>query len=433
MPVKVRCPGCRKVLTAPDAARGKALKCPECETKVRIPDSAAPAGKGGGKSAGKGGEKNEDDLLAKLDLSKAADTAANLCTKCGAEIPEGASECPQCGVDPNTGELSKAARKRKTLKGADPADFFKNVWSDAWSFTMENLGVVVRTFLYLVMYAGLAAFCAYMVVDVCERTPPKVFWGGIGTLALLVLPGWIWHMTVEAVKVTTFRKSKMSDVKFDTFTSVALGIKTLVWVISHVWLPPALFCLPIAQIHFAMPVPDKAWLAPFTFKVGMKHSGAVIYFWVIWLVMNLLALGILGGLAAAFWFKFSQALDEGDIRKMGNTALYVSLGGVVVVLFLYSFSAVFMARVTGLIGYYFRDTLELATIVQEKTYVKKQVKLDKFGNPIESPVKKIGALVFALFGILLAANVIYYLSTRGEHILLPDSWARALGILKQQK
>ena len=47
MPVKVRCTGCKKVLNAPDAARGKAIKCPHCQAKVRVPGEkgAAAAGK----------------------------------------------------------------------------------------------------------------------------------------------------------------------------------------------------------------------------------------------------------------------------------------------------------------------------------------------------------------------------------------------------
>ena len=37
MPVKIRCGSCQKVLNAPDRARGKAIKCPNCEELVRVP------------------------------------------------------------------------------------------------------------------------------------------------------------------------------------------------------------------------------------------------------------------------------------------------------------------------------------------------------------------------------------------------------------
>ena len=54
------------------------------------------------------------DVIANLDFSKAVDSSVSLCPKCGAEMPEGAGECPQCGVDPATGQLSEAAKKRAT-------------------------------------------------------------------------------------------------------------------------------------------------------------------------------------------------------------------------------------------------------------------------------------------------------------------------------
>ena len=45
MAVKVRCTGCQKVLNAPDQARGKAIKCPNCDTRITVPagdDAGAP-------------------------------------------------------------------------------------------------------------------------------------------------------------------------------------------------------------------------------------------------------------------------------------------------------------------------------------------------------------------------------------------------------
>lgn len=45
--MKVRCTGCQAVLKAPDNAAGKTIKCPKCETKLKIPaaDPAPPATK----------------------------------------------------------------------------------------------------------------------------------------------------------------------------------------------------------------------------------------------------------------------------------------------------------------------------------------------------------------------------------------------------
>src|SRR5262249_33024529 len=132
MPVKVRCPTCEKVLNAPETARGKAVKCPGCETKVKVP--AGDGGSDGGGAATtrrqatkaparKSADSDSSDFLAKLDLDKVADSEHAMCPKCGASIPEDANECPKCGVDPETGQLSKRAKKRMSRKGPDPALF----------------------------------------------------------------------------------------------------------------------------------------------------------------------------------------------------------------------------------------------------------------------------------------------------------------------
>ncbi|MGE5193471.1 MAG: zinc ribbon domain-containing protein, partial [Deltaproteobacteria bacterium] len=109
MAVKVRCPTCEKVLSAPDTARGKAVKCPGCETKVKVPaeessgrGSSTTRRSGAKAPARKRGEEDSIEFLAGLDLDKAVDTSAQMCPKCGANIPEEATECPKCGVDPTT-------------------------------------------------------------------------------------------------------------------------------------------------------------------------------------------------------------------------------------------------------------------------------------------------------------------------------------------
>ena len=42
--IRLICPNlkCRAILTAPAAARGKAVRCRQCGMKVRVPDNGAP-------------------------------------------------------------------------------------------------------------------------------------------------------------------------------------------------------------------------------------------------------------------------------------------------------------------------------------------------------------------------------------------------------
>jgi hypothetical protein len=44
MPIDVTCPGCQATLRAPDAAAGKKIKCPKCQTVADVPAAAPPAG-----------------------------------------------------------------------------------------------------------------------------------------------------------------------------------------------------------------------------------------------------------------------------------------------------------------------------------------------------------------------------------------------------
>src|SRR5262249_46052117 len=186
MAVKVRCPTCEKVRNAPDAARGKAVKCPGCETKVKVPAGDSSAGGNAGKSTRPGGAKapakkrrddDEEGFLAGLDLDKVIDSSDQMCPKCGAQIPEDATECPKCGVDPSTGQLSTSARKRKSLKGGvDPALFYSVAWGDAWRFTLANFTVVIRTALYMIAFTAVQSGCSFMV-QWCTTWPPQVFWG----------------------------------------------------------------------------------------------------------------------------------------------------------------------------------------------------------------------------------------------------------------
>jgi len=147
---------------------------------------------------------------------------------------------------------------------------------------------------------------------------------------------------------------------------------------------------------------------------------------IVWSIPVMVASGIVGALLGNELLQSIENQTTPQFDWIKWTVLGVC--GAVVVL-IGSFAEVYLARVLGLIAYYFRDTLDLQTIVAEKQYVKKEVKVDKFGNPIESPFKKYGQLVFAIVAIIVTSNLIYYFYTNKQHILLPDSWARGMGII----
>lgn len=418
MAVKVRCPTCDKVLNAPDAARGKAIKCPECDTKVKVPTGDSSAG--GAKAAvrkpaakvpaKKRTATDEDEFLARLDLDEVVDSSHQMCPKCGAEIPEEATECPNCGVDPTTGQLTAAARKRKGQKGPDPALFYSTVWKDSWSFMMENKRVAFRTALYLLLFSVLQGGCEYMAVEFCTTWPPQVFWGVMYFASSLVIPGWVWCLTIETVRTTVARKSSIREVHFDIFQNIALGLKTMLWSLAFwIWFPPALVMYPLAMIHMAMPVTKRGWMSFAMVSTFFRNFGPTMYYWVIAFVTNLLP-SLIVGISAFFSVATIIAMVRGTEEKPSTTALVVAgviLGiGVIIAIVLYSFIMIFNMRVIGMMAYYLQNSLDLVTIVSEKVYVRKEVRVDAFGNVIKTPGQKaaqamlIVGLVLVVLGIL---------------------------------
>jgi hypothetical protein len=183
------------------------------------------------------------------------------------------------------------------------------------------------------------------------------------------------------------------------------------------------------MIHFSMPVSYRAWMAWVTMALALKNFGAVLIYFlarIVWSIPVMVAAGVVAFMMGNELLDAMQKQATPQFDWIRWTVLGVCSA---VLVLIGSFAEVYLARVLGLIAYYFRDTLDLQTIVAEKQYVKKVVKVDKFGNPIESPIKKYGQLVFAIVAILVTSNLIYYFYTNKQHILLPDSWARAMGII----
>lgn len=424
MAVKVRCPTCDKVLNAPDAARGKAVKCPGCDTKVKVPIGDSSAGGSAGKAAARPAgakapakKRREDDdegFLSGLDLDKVVDSSEQMCPKCGAEIPDDATECPKCGVDPTTGQLSASARKRKNLKGPDPALFYSTVWGDAWTFTMSNFSVVLRTAMYVFFFTALQSGCSFMQ-QWCTTWPPKVFWGLMYLASSLVVPGWIWCLTIETVRVTVGKKDSIRKVHFDIFQNMALGVKTILWLIVFCWFPPAYIMEPLAMIHMAMPVTKRAWLNFAMLTTFFRNFLPTMYVWVIRFATNLaliVMMGVTGFFLAATLIAFIAAM-QGTGDRPDQTALivmFVVLGLVGIIgLFLFTFAQIFNMRVLGLLAYYFKDTLDLVVVVGEKTYVRKEVKVDAFGNPIKTPGQKVGTALLMVGVLLLLVGVGFFM------------------------
>lgn len=418
MPVKVRCPGCDKLLNAPDAARGKSIKCPGCETKIRVPAGEGDAGGSRAVTARSGAKKkaaSQDsmEILANLDLTSAVDTSVSMCPKCGTDIPDDAPECPKCGFDPATGQVTEAAKRRLSRKGPDPALYYSAAWKDGWAFTKANLWMVLRTTWYGVFWYTISAGCFFMFVW-SSRLPPKVFWLALTVVSQLVYPGWLWFLRHETIRVTTMRKSNIKDRDFDVFQSISLALTQITWWVIFGWMPGSLIMYPLAMIHLAMPVTRRGWQWPSMLKTFFHNFGATLYYW---LVEFILMLPVTAAVTAIAVLRGHQLIAIVNTVKEGEKVpihwpivVGATIAGIVG-LFWYSFASIYLMRVIGLLAYYFRDTLDLVTRVAEKEYVKREIKLDAFGNRILSRSERLVQLMIpigAFIVIILVGYSIYH-------------------------
>lgn len=429
MAVKVRCPGCDKVLTAPDAARGKSIKCPSCETKVKVPTASSKPKKSASQPV------DSEDAIAALDLRQAEDQDARICPKCGFDMThqdEDETECPKCGFDAEMGGLGEKAQKRR-LKGPDPDKFYAGLWKANWKFVFKNQGLAWRTMIYTLIASMLMFLCAFLYLYI-PMWPPRVFFALCATVSGLMIPGWLWFMDQEIMVATLQKKDKLKRVNFDFFLSSALGIRFVAWhivfalpvmlvplligwimtyfgglpqyvlgIFAAVGYLPVFAMLPIATGHFVMPVQAPGWMfwkvVPAWFRT-LKPT-------LIWLFLTLLlhapVLGCLGTIAAVYGPQIDQVVarmeDNADTARFkrakenagkkdqakfqddprGNKEYHQIDYSVFIVpgilwgvgcIFL-GFPAAYSCRVNGQFIYYFRESLDLQALAKEYKYVAK--------------------------------------------------------------
>jgi hypothetical protein len=103
---------CGKSLKVPAKFAGKAVKCPACQTPIRVPGAEKPASSG------------QDDTFVNRGLLELLDEAGftatrtgHRCPSCRAELPQEAVICVECGYNFETGRtMSTRQAKRPTAK-----------------------------------------------------------------------------------------------------------------------------------------------------------------------------------------------------------------------------------------------------------------------------------------------------------------------------
>ncbi|GAB4135082.1 MAG: hypothetical protein Tsb009_00930 [Planctomycetaceae bacterium] len=314
MPLKIRCRECEKVLNVPDKARGKAIRCPSCQTTLKIPagnstqksarsrsvDEAPPPNRR--RRPAKAAVASEmDDFLSGVDLRRAEDHRVRVCVKCGYEVPEPDEDedelidCPQCKHNIDTGIMSERMQKKLARRGPDPEEYWGMMWKGSFAFVKENARLAIRVGTYWTIFCTLAVF-SFFCYAMTENLPPMVFWLSMIFLFVSGASGLYWYISVQVIRHTTGpkRKKKMEKVNFDIFQNISLGLKSVLWplvmafpivvVLLGIHFGPLLFgddiyddymitiivgaiiyvfaalMFPIAMVHMSMPYTYKGWL-----------------------------------------------------------------------------------------------------------------------------------------------------------------------------
>ncbi len=480
VPLKIRCPKCRKVLKVSDNARGKAVRCPDCETKIRVPSgdgSSSSPGKSKSRTSSKrrrssraASDSGDDlskstDMLATLDLRKAAASGEQICSKCGTELDPEDTECPNCGVDPTTGRIRAETLARMQRKGPDPAKFFQQARRDAWNFLLNNMKFAVRTSVMAVIFSMLGFFCFYMAFY-SSGSPPKYFWGFIGLALFVMPPGWAWHLCVNIINLTIAKKSKLKKVNTDIFLNSALGLKHILWYVIFAapmlavvggactlfyfaglpsYVSWAMFAagnliilplLPIVMIHMTMPITSPGWKLWKIMPVWYRNPFPSLY-WLMWSILAFLP--IIALLGSIFIFQYDightlgslnlnseiefaedyETMQEDEelpdwverLRKVPPVQIdhmKLLIPGILWIsaMALVGFPAVFTMRMNGLFGFYFKRELELISEEEEYKYVPKEINEDEAPDaPI--PARKLAVIVLLMTALSFAFGSVY--------------------------
>lgn len=336
MAVKVKCRDCGTVAAVPDAARGKSVKCKDCGASIKVPSAA---GGGPAKKAAAKKEKTieDDDFFNHLDLDRVEDEEKRICPKCAAKVTDEDIECPSCGINLETGQLStkQAQRKKFIAQGRDPDKFFKVAWSDPFEFMKANISLCL-TLAGFSAFAFTIYFCCQFLAFWYEKLPLKFFFAAISVVGFLASVGCFIQLYIHVIKNTLDDKKELGRFNFDFFADVALGLKILVWPFAvtgpvqmvlgvigaavmlfgllsvnldagvglalasgtgllMVLMPLGLYLVgtltfPIAISHMSAKYTYKAYLPNQMFPLMGRNFAAVAYWWLIAIALNLVVM-----------------------------------------------------------------------------------------------------------------------------------------------
>lgn len=240
------------------------------------------------------------------------------------------------------------------------------------------------------------------------QSPPAIFWAMILLLSVLGFGGWAWTLTIEIIRTTLNRGQSIKRFQTDLFGAMAMGFRTIFWPAVLLWpflavpflimhfsgnqnavaiawvcfyLIPILIFLPSALVHLTQEYTYRGWLLNWMSLDFIKTALPTLYVSILMLAMVLL-IPLTGCILTVVFYDTLTSFytDNVEIPILSGLVAYepvssgtffsfsfyrlplmgaISFVGSVIVFGILAFPAVFMMRVYGLFGYYFRPDLSL--------------------------------------------------------------------------
>lgn len=277
-------------------------------------------------------------------------------------------------------------------------------------------------------------------------SPPSLFWYLILLVSVLGFGGWAWTLAVQIVQTTLNRGKTLKRFQSDLFGSMAMGFRSIFWPAVLLWpflavpllifqftgntmvvgivcaclyaVPLVLF-LPSALVHMTQKYTYRAWLLNWMSLDCIKTILPTLYVSSLMLVMVLLV-PLTGGILTILFYDsitsfYTRSVETQILSSLveyspDDAATFFAftfyrlplMAGItftasVTLCGILAFPALFMMRVYGLFGYYFRPDLSL---------INEQTDLDPAGfGP-----RFLAALIDSLL-LTIMAGVAWFLGT----------------------
>ncbi len=244
--------------------------------------------------------------------------------------------------------------------------------------------------------------------------PPALFWAGMTIVFQLGFGGWAWTLATNIAELTMAGQKKIKRFNPDFFGNLTMGFRFYFWptvvMLPVLWtgialsatgnvviggiitaiiaLIPMLLFLPAAVVHMTQKYSYRAWLINWMAMDFLKTIGPSLFIAALNVVLVLLLPCIIAGVIFATqgtlfprvmemqasvleWLSTNVFdLGEGSMRfllfemPLVFSAMFIIYG---VLCALISFPAVFMMRVIGLYGVYFKPDLSLVNEFADDT------------------------------------------------------------------